>query len=203
MGLRSPRSTDPAVRADADQDATLRVPAPPAAAERDAHAQAEVLSAYDAWAPGLYRYLSAIGRNPVLAQDLLHEAFLRFHATLLTGESIHHPRAWLYLTSRRLLLDAEQAYGARHAVSLTDRPDVRLVTPAFDQEPAARWRDVWRAGARRLSPRERECLQLRAEGLTHREIAAILKIQVGTVCTLVARSIRKMQRLFGAAREGG
>jgi RNA polymerase sigma-70 factor (ECF subfamily) len=154
----------------------------------------EVVAAYDAWATGLYRYIRALTRDRALAEDLLHEAFLRLHATLLSGKTIAYPRAWLHTVSRRLVLDALQSYAARHLTSLGGELRLRPVFPmTFVDEPANQWREIWRVGAPALSPRERECLQLRAEGFTYREIAEILRVRTGTVCTLVARAIQKVQ----------
>lgn len=160
-----------------------------------------MVGAYEAWAPGLYRYVRTLVGDVALAEDIHHEAFLRLHTALVSGATIDHPRAWLHVVARRLVLDALHSYGARHAAVLPDTPAPRPA-PAFDDDPANRWRDVWRRAATVLSPRERECLQLRAEGFTHREIAATLQVRTGTVCTLVARGIRKVQRYLklGARR---
>jgi RNA polymerase sigma factor (sigma-70 family) len=156
----------------------------------------------DAWAPGIYRHVRALTRDHALAEDLLHEAFLRLQATLLAGKTIDHPRAWLHKVARRLVLDAVGSYAAHHAISLHASLCPRPAPPTtFEDEPAARWREIWRIGAPALSPRERECLQLRAEGFTHREIAGILQVRTGTVCTLVARAIHKVQRRVRLPRE--
>jgi RNA polymerase sigma factor (sigma-70 family) len=153
-----------------------------------------VVRAYEAWAPGLYRYVRTLIGDVGLAEDVLHEAFLRLHQTLVRGETIDHPRAWLHVVARRLVLDALQSYGTRHAECLDEASTPRQAAPPFEDEPASRWQEVWRLGASELSPRERECLQLCAEGFTRREIAGILQLRTGTVCTLVARGIRKVRR---------
>jgi RNA polymerase sigma factor (sigma-70 family) len=48
-----------------------------------------------------------------------------------------------------------------------------------------------------LSPRELQCLQLRTEGFTYREIGEILAIESGTVGALLARSTEKIRKAFG------
>ena len=48
-----------------------------------------------------------------------------------------------------------------------------------------------------LSPRELQCVQLRAEGFSYKEIGAILGIVSGTVGTLLARSSEKIRKEFG------
>jgi RNA polymerase sigma-70 factor (ECF subfamily) len=46
----------------------------------------------------------------------------------------------------------------------------------------------------RLSPQERQCLDLRSEGLSYREIGGILGIRIATVATFLARGIQKILR---------
>jgi RNA polymerase sigma-70 factor (ECF subfamily) len=45
-----------------------------------------------------------------------------------------------------------------------------------------------------LSPQERQCLELRAEGLRYREIADIMALDISTVTTYVDRAVRKIAR---------
>ena len=44
----------------------------------------------------------------------------------------------------------------------------------------------------RLSPQERYCLDLRAEGLSYREIAEVLGISVSSVNTFLGRGVKKI-----------
>ena len=48
-----------------------------------------------------------------------------------------------------------------------------------------------------LSPRERECVQLRLEGFGYNEIADILRIRPGTVAALLARGLKKLRQNGG------
>jgi DNA-directed RNA polymerase specialized sigma24 family protein len=51
-----------------------------------------------------------------------------------------------------------------------------------------------------LSPREIECVRLRAEGLRYEEIAGVLGLQSGTVGALLARAHKKIRQ---AAKDPG
>jgi RNA polymerase sigma factor (sigma-70 family) len=52
-----------------------------------------------------------------------------------------------------------------------------------------------------LTPREMECLQLRMDGLCYREIAEVLRIRPGTVGALLARALRRIQKILGREEE--
>ena len=52
-----------------------------------------------------------------------------------------------------------------------------------------------------LSPLEKECLLLRAEGLTFREVAEVLDVSISTVASYVARAIKKFRRAVPRANE--
>lgn len=43
--------------------------------------------------------------DSVLIEDILQDAFLRFHLNVENGKKIHNPKAWLYRVSKNLLMD--------------------------------------------------------------------------------------------------
>jgi RNA polymerase sigma-70 factor, ECF subfamily len=54
----------------------------------------------------------------------------------------------------------------------------------------------------RLPERQRECLALRAEGLSYAEIAAALGVAPGSVGTLLARAERAFKEAYATQRGG-
>ena len=55
-----------------------------------------------------------------------------------------------------------------------------------------------------LSPREMECVRLRAEDLRYEEIAVVLGLQAGTVGALLARAHGKIRKaVSGGVRKAG
>jgi RNA polymerase sigma-70 factor, ECF subfamily len=152
----------------------------------------EVLAAYDQFAGGLLRYASSLGRDAELAQDAVQEAFLRFYIALLNGETIRYRKAWVFRVTRNYVLDRLKDYSSRNCISLDEKELADLNHPNMVTEDRGQTEKL--AGAlRQLTPREMECLRLRIEGLKNREIAEVLNLSLGTVCTLLSRALRRIR----------
>ena len=151
--------------------------------------------------PGLMSYLRSGVRNITDIEDIAQETFIRYFQTRSSGESIGNPKGWLYRVGRRLALDqakkskpvllddagwrkaeAERAY---HVPLDTNERSLRA--------PGLPWH--------LLSDSEKECLLLRAEGLTFREIAEVLDVSISTVASYVARAIKKLRRAVATNSE--
>jgi RNA polymerase sigma-70 factor (ECF subfamily) len=48
----------------------------------------------------------------------------------------------------------------------------------------------------RLSPKEQECLELRANGLSYREVAAALNLNPNTIGALMVRALRRFKQAY-------
>ncbi|PWU10444.1 MAG: hypothetical protein C5B51_04405, partial [Terriglobia bacterium] len=94
------------------------------------------------------------------ARDAVQEVFLRYFIERTFGRRIENPRAWLYLVLRNYLLvrlKAEQRFAAASPESLAGpetNPEQMLSNSALTRELT-----------RTLTPRERDCLRLRLQGL--------------------------------------
>ena len=67
-------------------------------------------------------------------------------------------------------------------------------TPPLAGEPEGRpWEEALAGLSSLLTPREKECLRLRAEGLAYRDIAKVLNISLGNVSAKLSRAVRKLQ----------
>jgi len=140
----------------------------------------------------LFRYAASLADDADAARDAVQETFLRYFIERRYGRVIECPRGWLYRVLRNYLLDRLKAGSTvRHA-------DPRLLEslPAARGNPEVPFRnsEIAREIAGALSPREFDCLCLRAEGLSYLEIAAALDIQPGTVAALLARVHQKLER---------
>lgn len=149
---------------------------------------------YEATREDLYRYLVIRGVNAGPAQEFAQEAFLRLYQALAAGEAIRNERAWVFTVAhnlaenwrnaetpaRNLELDTEFAAGQDDT-----SPELRMIA-------AQRLRRV-RDAVAGLSPQQRQCLHLRAEGFRYREIGGILGIGTSTVSEFLRRAIQRLR----------
>jgi RNA polymerase sigma-70 factor, ECF subfamily len=167
---------------------------PLAGARPSAEIEQEVLAAYDQFAANLFRYALALGRDAGLAQDAVQEAFLRYFLALLKGEVIYQSKSWVFRVARNYVLDRLKEYAYRNCVSLDAKEIENLPDPRQAREDHV-WEEQFNQALGSLSPRERECLRLRAEGLKNKEIAEVLNLRLGTIGTLLARGLNKIRRI--------
>ena len=143
----------------------------------------------------MYHYLLRLGLSPSQAQEGVQEVFLRLHSALVRGESIHNPRAWVFRVAHNLAVTEHRAGDRWMALdpgleaALTDRgpgPEARVL----QRERSARVSEA----LAELSPQQRRCLYLRAEGLRYREIAEVIGVGVSTVSEFLTRAVARLRR---------
>ena len=129
-----------------------------------------------------------------LAEDVVQDAFGALYARLREGASIRQPRAWVLQTVRNKIYKAWHRTERRpeRAISRLDLEGLPLPADSFGGS-ADSARPHLRQFLAGLSPREREVILLRAQGLRYREIASQLGISSNSVGTLLLRAMRKMR----------
>jgi RNA polymerase sigma-70 factor, ECF subfamily len=158
-------------------------------------AQRDVLSLYDEHAPSLLRYARAFGLTEDAAEDVVQDAFVALFRHLVLDRPRHNLAGWLFRVTRNLSLKQRRRRGAALADLVSDVPLERLVDPAdtpeeqlaFDRR-SRRLRSVVRA----LTPRDRQCVYLRSEGLSYRQIAGALGMSLGGVAKSLARAVARL-----------
>jgi RNA polymerase sigma-70 factor (ECF subfamily) len=144
----------------------------------------------------VYRYVRSLIGLQAEAEDLAQEAFLRLYTSLLDGQTIGNARSWVFRVAHNLAIDhLRRASHLKQAV-----PEVWHVSEEqLDAAPNAEQRLIeqerhqrLRRAMMRLSPQERYCLDLRAEGLSYREIAEVLGVSVSSVNTFLSRGVKKI-----------
>lgn len=147
---------------------------------------------YEAERANIYTYLVYLGLPAGHAQDLAQDAFLKLYLHLSAGKPVHHPRAWLYRVAYHLAVSSH----AREAkfdeldpdtVFADDRPDPERTLIEKHRASALR------AAVSRLSPRQRNCLHLRVQGLGYREIAEVIGISTSAVGEFLRRATERLK----------
>ena len=157
--------------------------------------QDQVVRLYEEARQDVYHYLLRLGLSPAHAQEGSQEAFLRLYAALTRGESIHNPRAWIFRVAHNLAV-------THHTAGERWMPlDPALEATMTDGGPGPEGDAIQRERVARvsealaeLSPQQRRCLYLRAEGLRYREIAETIGIGVSTVSQFLTRAIARLRR---------
>lgn len=176
----------------------LELPLPAVLSDRAAQldaAQRDVLSLYDEHALPLLRYARSFGLSDEAAEDVVQDVFVALFRHLALDRPRHNLAGWLFRVTRNLSLKQRRRAGASAADRFTSLVLERLVDPAdtpeermaFDQR-SYRLRSVVRA----LTPRDRQCIYLRSEGLSYRQIAGALGMSLGSVAKSLARALSRL-----------
>jgi RNA polymerase sigma-70 factor, ECF subfamily len=141
----------------------------------------------------LLRYLVSLGLSVDEAQDVVQDAFLSLHRTLVDGAAKENARAWLFRVAHNAARNRQKSYHRRFTGPLED--SALEISGASTPELAVLRKEKYQqlgAAIRSLADAERECLLLRAEGLRYREIGQVLGLATSTVADTVDRAIRKL-----------
>jgi RNA polymerase sigma-70 factor (ECF subfamily) len=147
----------------------------------------------------IYRYLLGLLGNRDDAEELTQEVFLSLYGTLQKGTRIDSVRAWVFRVAHNLAMNLQKRPRLVEAVDEAEwwKLSQERSDPASDSEQRL-LREEQRTrvlkAMKNLSPQERHCLDLRAEGLCFREIAEVLGIRISTVETFLDRGIRKIAK---------
>ena len=168
---------------------------------RSGQLEAKVTELFNLLHRPVLRYVLAILGDRGTAEDVTQDVFLRLYVSLRRGEDIVHIRAWVFQVAYRLTMDVMRV--TRKVEFVTD--DVAVLafgsmpdTSANPEEDLSEseQRDQLLAAFQRLSPQERNCLNLRAEGLSYGEIASVLGIRSSSVGNFLARGICKIRKII-------
>lgn len=139
-----------------------------------------------------------IVRNPVMAQDLAQETFVRAHRALPGFRGQAQVRSWLYRIATNLALNVVQRRKEYPTDSMPDRP--ARFDPATDAVNRALGDDI-EAAISELKPNLKKPLVLREfEGMSYQEIADALDLPLNTVRTRILRARRALREKLEAWR---
>lgn len=159
----------------------------------DEEIRASVVALYRDARPALVSYVRRLAGSGADAEDIVQSAFLRLFEQLSRRQTIDNLRAWIYRVVHNLAIDSLRREtrladlarsGQWPAVASGTPPDERLIR---NQQIAS--------ALARLNARERDCLLLRAEGLSYQEIADVLSTTSKSVSVYLARGLKKFRAL--------
>jgi RNA polymerase sigma-70 factor (ECF subfamily) len=150
----------------------------------------------------VFRYLLRKTRDSGLAEDITQETFLRLFRHLRKDRLLENPKAWLFTVASNLAVDASRNDCHIKDLDETTWKRIEESRSGLEADPERlmlqRERlDRLHVAVLNLTPLQRECLHLRAEGLRYREIAGLLEISPSTVMDAVRRATLKLAREFG------
>ena len=162
----------------------------------EAMEQEQFAAFYARSARSLWAYLARVSRDPVLADDLTQESYVRFLCASHPQDGEVAARRYLFKIATNLLRDhwrrpqsssieevPEEIFTAKSAEGQAD--SLAILGPALAQ----------------MRPRDRQLLWLAyAEGYSHHEIAEVTGLASASIRLLLFRARRKMARLL---RQGG
>jgi RNA polymerase sigma-70 factor (ECF subfamily) len=154
-----------------------------------------VEQAYEDARNDVYYYLLSMGMVPADAQDITQETFLRLYVALRDGEEIRSIRGWVFRVAHNAALKANEK---RSRLQSFDDSFNSLASQAQTPERSvieSQRRELLDAAIRELSPQQRQCLHLRAEGLRYHEIADTIGISISSVAVFVRRALSKLRRI--------
>lgn len=142
----------------------------------------------------LIAYVQGYVHNPVVAEDLVQDAFLRYGSS---QEEIDHPRAWLYKVTRNLALNHLRS---RKTVVPWEDEHPAVIREGEAESPRLALErlqrvDIVQSLIGNLNKREQQLLQLKfEEELSYREISERTGLSVSNVGYLLCQIIRSLQR---------
>jgi len=157
-----------------------------------------IIDLYSRLRPSLSTYLTARGLSKEHSEDVIQEAFLRLVRANVTLSMGDNPRAWVFRVAHNLAMDH---YRSQKRRQMGSEIEVHLALhyradPAPDPEQMIlneeRFRTLQSAFSR-LTPKQRDCLRLRAKGLRYQEIALVMGVSVQRVGELMQRAISRVE----------
>jgi RNA polymerase sigma-70 factor (ECF subfamily) len=156
----------------------------------------EILTLFDSLSAQLLRYAVSFGLSVHDGEDIIQEVFLALFYHLQKERARSNLRGWVFRVTHNLALKRRLTNRTHSSVINGEDhfPDEYLAHSPNPEEYAlfgeqqARLRAVYKA----LPENDRLCLQLRAEGLTYREISHVIGLSLGTVSTLLGRSLARL-----------
>ena len=151
--------------------------------------------------PRLRRYARALTRDVIRADDLVQNCLTRAIAKQHLWQIGTDLRAWLFtILHNQHVNDVRRSAREGKSVDLSDVPTLAVASNAI---PSLELHDL-EVAMGKLAPEQRQVILLVGlEGMAYEEVAAILKVPVGTVRSRLSRGRDQLRRLMGVEEKLG
>jgi len=154
---------------------------------------------YNRYHRGIYMYLLNFVKLPSLAEDIVHEVFMKLweareRITITTSFS-----AYLYRISRNKAIDALKKISKDAALrkEILEYMDPGIMAFEPERKAAGHYEDIYRSAIARLSPQRQKIFILcKEKGKTYEEVAMELGISRNTVKEHMVQSLRFLRNYF-------
>lgn len=147
----------------------------------------------------MFRYLRSLECDAALAEEITQETFLRLHRSLRDGLQVNEVGAWVFRVARNLWIDSRREQQRHWTMpDASSRPGRESEPPPTPEDQLLQRERIRLIDEeiRRLPELERECVNLKLQGLRYHEIAIALDIPMSTAVDCVRRAVRKLRVLF-------
>jgi RNA polymerase sigma-70 factor (ECF subfamily) len=161
----------------------------------------QVISLYDELRDRLLRYAISFGLSSHDGEEIVQEAFLALFQHLQHDRSRRNLRGWLFRVAHNMALKKLSGIERRRDTVGGGAVDAEIhldSAPNPEEQLAFSQRQKrLLAVLQALPAQDQRCISLRAEGLTHREIAGVLGMSLGSISASLARSLARLGRADG------
>jgi RNA polymerase sigma-70 factor (ECF subfamily) len=163
----------------------------------------KVLGLFEQLRAPVFRYLLRKTQDAGHAEDLTQETFLRLCRHLQDDKPLDNPKAWLLTVANNLAIDIKRRLVFEKDLDELAWQEIEEAQSSRSPDPqtlliAEERLNRLHTAVINLTPLQRECLHLRAEGLRYREIAEMLDLSISTVVDAVRRATVKLARELDA-----
>jgi RNA polymerase sigma-70 factor, ECF subfamily len=153
----------------------------------------------------VFLYLRRIGLCPEEAEDVVQEVFLRLFQHLDSKKEQIHVRGWVFRVAHNLAIDQHRRRrrftlkSPQEWIELSDTLQDRATSPEerlLEEEQIA----LLGRALGTLTSRQAQCLDLRMEELSYREIGDVLGVSAATVAGAMKLAILKLRELLAIAQ---